>query len=154
MNTSAIWQPHVVVAAVVEREGRYLLVEEDIGGELVLNQPAGHWEQGETLIEGMIREALEETGWDIEPIAFMGIYEWRPPSLPYPFLRFGFSARAVRHHPQRALDTGIARALWMTPDEIALAQARHRSPMVAACVADHRAGRIYPLDLIRHFSSS
>lgn len=151
MSSSDAWTPHVVVAAVVEREGRYLLVEEDIAGMRVLNQPAGHWERGETLIEGVIRETLEETAWDIEPCGFLGVYEWRADSLPYPFLRFAFTARALRHHPQRALDTGIVRALWLSAGEIAAAQSRHRSPSVAACIADHRAGRIYPLDLIRHF---
>jgi ADP-ribose pyrophosphatase YjhB (NUDIX family) len=143
------WSPHIVVAAVVEREGRYLLVEEEIEGERVFNQPAGHWERGETLIEGVIRETLEESAWDIEPTGFLGLYLWQAPTLPYPFVRVAFTGRALQHHPDRKLDAGIARAVWMTPEEIAAAKDRHRSPSVAACIADHRAGRIYPLSAIR-----
>lgn len=145
--------PHVVVACVVEREGRLLLVEELAGGQrAVLNQPAGHWEPGETLIEAARRETLEETGWEVEPEHLLGIYEYQPPDLDYSFLRVAFTARAVRHHPQRALDSGILRALWLTPDELSAEHARHRSPMVQRCVDDHRAGRHYPLSLIAHLT--
>lgn len=144
---------HVTVACVVERDGRYLLVEESIGGDaLVLNQPSGHWEPGETLIEGAVREALEETGWDVEPVALLGVYEFKPDELPYGFLRFAFVAKALRHHPERALDTGIARALWLTPEELRAAAARHRSPMVLRAVEDHRAGQRYPLELLAHLT--
>lgn len=149
---TAGWQPHIVVAAVVEREGRYLIVEERINGELRINQPAGHWEPGETLVEGLIREALEETAWDVEPLGFLGVYEWQPQTLPYPFVRFAFVATAVKHHPERALDTGIERALWLTPDELQLRVDQHRGPAVMQCIADHRAGRVYPLSVIQHLT--
>lgn len=142
---SSSWQPHVVVAAIVEREGRFLIVEELIGGELRLNQPAGHWEQGETLIEATRRETLEEAGWDVEPTAFLGIYTWQPATLPYPFVRLAFVADALRHHPQLALDNGILRALWLTPDELKAREAQWRSPSVGQCVADYLAGRRLPL---------
>lgn len=148
---SEAWQPHIVVAAVVEREGRYLIVEELIAGECRINQPAGHWERGETLIEGVRREALEETGWDIEPTGFLGVYTWQPDNLPYAFVRFAFVAEALRHHPERALDEGILRALWLTPDELRARSEEHRGPAVLGCVEDYRAGRIHPLSLLQHF---
>lgn len=150
--THADWTPHLVVATIVERDGRFLLVEERIGGQLVLNQPAGHWEPGETLIEGAIRETIEESGWDVEPTALLGLYEWQSPELGYPFVRVAFAARALRHHPERALDKGIERAVWLTPDEIEAESARLRSPSVRACIDDYRAGRLYPLDMIRHLT--
>lgn len=149
---SEAWQPHIVVAAVVEREGRFLIVEELIGGERRINQPAGHWEPGETLIEGVRREALEETGWDIEPTGFLGVYTWQPENLPYAFVRFAFVADALRHHPERPLDEGILRAVWLTPDELRARSAEHRGPAVLGCVEDYRAGRIHPLSLLQHFS--
>lgn len=145
------WQPHIVVAAVVEREGRFLFVEEMIGGELRVNQPAGHWERGETLFEGVKREALEETGWDIEPTAFLGVYAWQPETLPYAFVRFAFVAQALRHHPERPLDEGILRAVWLTPEELRACAAQHRGPAVLRCVEDYRAGRVHPLSLVQHF---
>ena len=144
------WAPHVVVACVVEREGRYLIVEESINGELRLNQPAGHWEQGETLIAGARRETLEETRWEVEPTAVLGLYHYDPADLDYGFLRVAFLAIALRERPELALDSGIERAIWMTRDEIAATQHLHRSPMVLRCVDDQHAGRRYPLDLIAH----
>lgn len=148
MNES--WQPHIVVAAIVERDGRYLVVEEFINGELRINQPAGHWEPGETLIEGVCRETLEEAAWEIQPTGFLGVYAWQPDSLPYPFVRFTFVATPLRHHADRRLDEGIVRALWLTPDELHARRDELRSPSVMSCIEDHRAGRIYPLGMIRH----
>ncbi|MGQ0530235.1 MAG: NUDIX hydrolase [Panacagrimonas sp.] len=148
MNT--LWQPHIVVAAVVEREGRYLIVEEFINGELRLNQPAGHWEAGETLFEGLLRETLEETAWDVRISGFLGVYAWHPQDLPYAFVRFAFVAEALQHHPERPLDQGIQRAIWMTRDELLARADLHRGPAVMQCIEDHRAGRVFPLDLIQH----
>lgn len=147
---SAAWQPHIVVAAVVEREGRYLIVEEFINGELRLNQPAGHWEPGETLIEGVVRETIEESGWDIQATGFLGTYVWQPDSLPYPFVRFAFVAEALRHHPERPLDAGIVRALWMTREELQERREIHRGPSVLQCIEDYEAGRVYPLASVQH----
>lgn len=144
------WQPHIVVAAVVERDGRYLIVEELINGDLRLNQPAGHWEAGETLIEGVIRETLEESAWHVEPTGFLGTYVWQPDALPYAFVRFAFTARAVRHEPERPLDDGILRARWMTLEELQACSELHRGPAVLQCIADARAGRVMPLDTVRH----
>lgn len=141
---------HVTVAAVVERDGRFLFVEEKIASNTVINQPAGHWEAGESLVEAMVRETLEETGWHVEPADLLGIYEYHPPDLPYGFVRFAFRARALRHDTARKLDEGIERAVWLTPGELAAERARHRSPMVQRCVDDALAGVSLPLSSIAH----
>jgi ADP-ribose pyrophosphatase YjhB (NUDIX family) len=148
---SDIWRPHVTVASLVERDGKFLLVEERAENSLVLNQPAGHWEANETLAEGAAREALEETGHRIEVQALVGVYRWPHRTKPITYLRFAFAARVIDHDPARTLDEGIVRALWLTPDELRADTARHRSPLVQRCVDDYLAGRRYPLDLIAHF---
>lgn len=140
----------MTVATIVARDGRYLLVEESIGARSVLNQPAGHWEPGETLLEAAVRETLEETAWDVEPTALLGVYEYQPPDLPYGFVRFAFLAAPRAHRPERTLDPRILRALWLTPDALRAAGARHRSPMVMRCVEDALAGRSFPLSLLAH----
>lgn len=147
------WTPHVVVACIVERDGRFLLVEERINGELRINQPAGHWEQGETLIEGAMRETLEETGWDVEPTNVLGLYHYDPSDLDYGFLRIAFVATALRERAGHRLDEGIERAVWCTRDEIAATQPLHRSPMVLRCVDDYLAGQRYPLSLLNHLNA-
>lgn len=146
------WSPHVVVACVVERDGQFLIVEERIaeGGALLLNQPAGHWEQGETLIQGAVRETLEETGWDVRPNHVLGLYHYDPADLDYGFLRVAFVAEALGERAGYQLDTGIERALWLTRDELAAQSARHRSPMLLRCVDDYLDGKRYPLELIAH----
>lgn len=144
------WMPHVTVATVVERAGRFLLVEEHSPSisHLVINQPAGHVEAGETLVEAAIRETLEETGWHVCPTAFLGLYTYSPPSKPdSTYYRMCFLAEALSHEPNRPLDTGIERAVWLTPDEL-LATARARSPLVLRCIEDAQRGQSFPLDLI------
>lgn len=143
------WEPHITVAVVVEREGRFLLVEEQSErSDMVLNQPAGHVEQGETLEQATIREALEETGWDVALTAFLGLYVYTPPHKPdVTYYRACFLADAVLHHPQRALDTGILQAVWLSLEDIA-ASDRLRSPLVLRCVQDAIAGQRFPLQLI------
>jgi 8-oxo-dGTP pyrophosphatase MutT (NUDIX family) len=144
------WLPHVVAACVVERDGRFLLVEERINGDLLLNQPAGHWEQHETLVDAARRETLEETRWEVEPTHVLGLYHVDPPDLGYGFLRVAFVAAPRCEHLQRKLDTGVVRALWLSREEIAASRERHRSPMVLRCVDDYLDGRRYPLGLIAH----
>ncbi len=146
-----IWKPNVTVAAIVEQEGRFLLVEEEAGGEIVLNQPAGHWEQDESLVQGAAREALEETGYDVRPTALVGIYRWPHPKREITYLRFAFAGEITGFDPQRKLDEGILRAVWLTPEELRRDAARHRSPLVLRCVEDYLAGKRYPLDLLTHF---
>ena len=144
----------MTVAAIVGRDGprdrEFLFVEEHVGGRPVLNQPAGHWEAGETLLEAVVRETLEETAWDIEPTALLGVYEYEPPELGYGFLRFAYLARPLRDHPDRKLDPGIERAVWLSRDALLREAARHRSPMVLRCVDDALAGRQHPLALVGH----
>ena len=147
-----IWKPNVVVAAIVERDGRFLLVEEEADGQVVLNQPAGHLDEGETLIDAVIRETLEETAWHVEPQALLGVYRWRHPAKPVTYLRFAFIARALREETGRALDHGCLRALWLTPKEIRAERTRHRSPQVERCLDDYLAGTCYPLDLLKEYA--
>lgn len=146
-----IWKPNVTVAAIVEQDGKFLLVEEEAGGQIVLNQPAGHWEQDESLMQGATREALEETGYGFRPTALVGIYRWPHPKKEITYLRFAFAGEITGHDAARRLDDGIIRAVWLTPDEIQRDMARHRSPLVLRCIDDYLAGKRYPLDLLTHF---
>lgn len=150
------WQPDVTVATVVVDGGRLLMVEESVGGAAVLNQPAGHLEPDETLLEAALRETREETGWDVELTAFIGAYQWTAPNGPdgpgRHYLRFAFAAAPLRHDPSRRLDEGILRALWMTPAELSEARTRHRSPLVWQVVADFLAGQRHPLRLAQHLA--
>lgn len=148
------WQPDVTVATVVVHEGRLLCVEEHSGGRLVLNQPAGHLEPDEDLLQAAVRETLEETGWTVEPTAFIGAYQWTSPARDDEtpgrhYLRFAFAAEPVSLDPDRDLDEGIVRALWLTPAELQAEAARHRSPLVWQVVADYLAGSRQPLSLLR-----
>ncbi|OGI43745.1 MAG: NUDIX hydrolase [Candidatus Muproteobacteria bacterium RBG_16_64_11] len=144
-----IWKPNVTVAAIVERDGRFLLVEEQADGAVVLNQPAGHLDEGETLIDAVIRETIEETAWHIEPTALLGVYRWPHPAKPLTYLRFAFIARALREDTGRTLDKDILRALWLSADELRAERARHRSPLVERCLRDYLSGLRYPLDLLK-----
>lgn len=152
MSTASLWTPHVTVATVIERGGRFLFVEEEINGELVLNQPAGHWEANETLMEAAVRETFEETGWHVEVQALLGIYEYQPPGLDFTFLRFAFSARALSHDPEHKLDVGIHRWLWLDQHELRDQSYRHRSPMVQACTEDFWAAKRTPLTILHHLT--
>lgn len=142
--------PHVTVATLVEREGQWLFVEERIDGDAVLNQPAGHWENGESLIEAAVRETREETAWRVRPEALIGIYSYRPAPLPYTFLRIAFLAEALTHDSDQPLDDGILRALWLTPEQCREASQHHRSPMVQRCLDDALSGRRLPLEALQH----
>ncbi|MCH8505940.1 MAG: NUDIX hydrolase [Ectothiorhodospiraceae bacterium] len=143
-----VWKPHVTVAAVIEQDGRFLMVEERAGGALVLNQPAGHLEPGESLVDAVIRETLEETAWHFAPEAVVGIYRWYHAAKRATFLRVCFCGHALDHDPGRTLDEGIQRALWLTPEELQEAAGRLRSPMVLKNVQDYQAGNRYPMDII------
>ncbi len=146
-----VWLPSVTVAGVIEHEGKFLLVEEDADGQRVFNQPAGHWEQGETLIEACTREVLEETAWHFKPSHLTGIYRWRSPVNGITYLRFAFCGELVQFEQGRPLDTGILRAVWQTPEEIRAFSSRHRSPLVLRCIEDYSSGKRYPLELINEY---
>ena len=151
MNTR--WKPSVTVAAIIEREGRYLLVEEETPEGLRLNNPAGHLDPGESPEQGVAREALEETAFVFTPKALVGIYLSRfqraSTHEDVTYLRFAYCGELGDFDPQRTLDTGIVRTLWMTPDEVRASADRHRSPLVQRCIEDHLAGRRFPLDLVQ-----
>ena len=150
---STIWKPHVTVAAVIERDGRYLLVEEHTTEGLKLNNPAGHLDPGESPQDGCAREALEETAHRFTPTALVGMYLTHAAATPQQpqgttYLRLAFSGELGEVEPGRALDTGIVRTVWLTLDEVRASAPRHRSPVVLQCVLDHAAGRRYPLDVV------
>lgn len=147
---SETWHPHVVVAAIVERDNKFLLVEEHTAEGLRLNQPAGHWERNETLLDAVRREALEETAHHIEPLALLGCYTTRHQQRDITYLRFAYVCSVTGFDAGRALDTGIVRAVWLTPEELAAHPTPHRSPLVMRCVQDYLAGRRFPLDFVSH----
>ena len=145
-----VWKPHVTVAAIAERDGRYLMVEEDVRGRRVFNNPAGHLEPGESFIDAVRRETLEETGWEFEPEAVTGIYLWKNPEVDATFLRVAFHGRCLKHHPDRKLDQGIVAPHWLTRAELADGKFALRTPLVLRCVDDLLAGRRYPLEILSH----
>jgi phosphatase NudJ len=146
------FKPNVTVAAIIERDGRFLLVEEESADGLKLNNPAGHIEQGESPVQGCVREALEETGRVFEATSLVGVYLARArrdsTGDDVTYLRFAFCGTCGEPDPSRALDTGIVRTLWMTADEIRASAARHRSPLLLRCIEDYLAGKRYPLSLV------
>lgn len=150
------WKPSVTVAAVIERDGRFLLVEEHTAEGLRLNNPAGHLDPGESLVEAVARETLEETMHAFTPTALVGVYMSRfqragqddTPDEDITYLRFAYCGELGDVVPGRELDTGIVRTLWMTPDEVRSSAARHRSPLVLRCMEDHLAGQRHPLSVV------
>jgi len=151
-DETAQWKPNVTVAAVVEQDGRFLLVEEQTTDGILYNQPAGHLEEGETLVAAVIRETLEESARHFTPTGLVGIYHYRKPGSPVTYLRFAFTGKVSAPEEGRPLDTGILRALWMTASDIRASRGRHRSPLLMQCVDDYMAGQRYPLHLLHHQS--
>jgi ADP-ribose pyrophosphatase YjhB (NUDIX family) len=144
-----VWKPHVTVAAVIEHDGKFLVVEEIADQQAVYNQPAGHLEEGETFVDAITREVQEETAWRFMPDAIIGIYRWRKPDEGKTFVRTCFTGSLGDHDPVQKLDEGIIEAAWLTRDELlALPASRLRSPMVKLCLEDYLAGKRYPLDMI------
>lgn len=146
-----VWKPNVTVAAVVQRDGKFLLVEEETESGLAFNQPAGHLEQGEALVDAVVREALEETAYHIKPTHLVGIYNWQHPTKDVTYLRFAFAGELRGWEAERKLDEGIVAARWLTLGEVKATQARHRSPLILRCIEDLLAGKRYPLDLLVHY---
>ena len=148
---AALWKPHVVAATVVERDGRFLCVEECIDGHTVINQPAGHLDPGETLLTAAARETLEETGWAVAITSLIGVYLLETAIAGKTFLRFCFAATPVSFDPQRVLDREIVRTHWFDRIELAACAPRHRSQLVLRAVDDYLAGERYPLSLLHAF---
>lgn len=143
-----IWKPNVTVAAVIENDGKFLMVEEETAEGVQFNQPAGHLEEGETLVEAVLREVWEETAHRFEPSSLLGIYHWKHPRKDITYLRFAFIGKAGSHDPAQPLDEGILRAVWMTSEEIRATADRHRSPQVLTCVEQYLAGQTFPLSVL------
>ena len=146
------WKPNVTVAAVIERDGRFLLIEEETSDGVRLNQPAGHLDPFESLPEAVTREVLEETAHDFTPTALVGMYMSTYHSVrrneDVTYLRFLFCGEIGAHYPDRPLDHGILRTMWMTRDEIAACQERHRSPLLLQCIDDYLRGQRAPLEIV------
>jgi 8-oxo-dGTP pyrophosphatase MutT (NUDIX family) len=151
------WTPHATVATIVEKDGKFLLVEErriiddKSNTGVVYNQPAGHVDQGESIAAAAIRETLEETRWQVELQHLVGIYIFTAPSNGVTYHRYCFVAEAIKHHPDYKLDDGIIDAKWFSWNEIEQLN-NLRSPLVKRCIKDHIDGKQYPLDLIYEYS--
>ena len=148
-----VWKPHTTVAAIIERDNRFLMVEELSSNKRVFNQPAGHLDPDESLIDAVIRETLEETAWSFKPEAITGIYLWKHPDNGESFLRVAFCGVCDNHQPQLALDDGIIQAVWMSRDELTQQQQKLRSPMVINCIDDYKAGKRFPMDMLVNVTS-
>jgi 8-oxo-dGTP pyrophosphatase MutT (NUDIX family) len=152
---NTIWKPNVTVAALIERDGKFLLVEEETDEGLRFNQPAGHLDEGESLIAACAREALEETAHIVRPTALVGVYQWPRPQRAdrddVTYLRFAFACEVLGEEVGRPLDTGIIAARWLSLDEVRATAPRHRSPLILQCIEDYLAGKRYPLELITHY---
>jgi 8-oxo-dGTP pyrophosphatase MutT (NUDIX family) len=147
------WRPDLTVAAVVQREGRFLIVEERINGATVFNQPAGHVEDRESVIDAVIRETLEETAWHFTPRHFLGLYLWRNEDNGRSTVRIALSGDVTTHEPSRRLDHGILAAHWLTRDELVARASKLRSPLVLRCIDDYLAGRRHELDALNHLEA-
>ena len=150
--SSEIWKPHVAAATVIEREGRYLCVEEVADGNVVINQPAGHLDPGETLVDAARRETFEETAWHIEVNYLIGIYLMETEIPGKSFLRFCFAGHALAFDESAKLDKEIVRTVWLSRDELEQSATRLRSPLVMEAIRDYERGQQYTLDLLHDFS--
>ncbi|MCZ2405311.1 MAG: NUDIX hydrolase [Burkholderiales bacterium] len=146
------WKPNVTVAALIERDGHFLLVEEDTADGLRLNNPAGHLDPGESPLDACIREVLEETAYDFTPTALVGVYLNRfrrtRTGDDITYMRFAFAGTLGTHHAWRTLDEGIVRTVWMSPEEIRACRERHRSPLLLKSLEDYLAGQRFNLSLM------
>ena len=144
------WMPHATVAAIVEDNGKFLLVEEITERGNRFNQPAGHLEDNETLIEAVIRETLEETAYSFKPESLLGVYHWKHEHNDTTYLRFAYIGSVSNHQPNMTLDEGIIRSVWMTADEMRSKAMLMRSPQVLSCVEDYLSGQRFPLSVVTH----
>jgi 8-oxo-dGTP pyrophosphatase MutT (NUDIX family) len=142
------WTPHATVATIVERDGRFLMVEEESDDQRVFNQPAGHVEEDETLVVAAVRETLEETGWQVRPDSLVGLYTYKAPSNGVTYYRFCFVATTLARAQDYQLDDDIIAAHWLSRDELEARRDQLRSPLVLQCIDDYLAGRRYPLEFV------
>ncbi|CAN4274652.1 MutT NTP pyrophosphohydrolases including oxidative damage repair enzymes [Methylophilaceae bacterium] len=142
------FRPNSTVAAIIEQNGKFLLVEEKTDRGNRFNQPAGHLEDNETLVQAVIRETLEESAYDFVPTALLGIYHWKHPHNDITYLRFAFIGNVGVHYETQQLDDGIISAVWMTLDEIHEKATLMRSPQVLTCIEDYLSGKSFPLEVI------
>ncbi|MFA6040426.1 MAG: NUDIX hydrolase [Methylophilus sp.] len=148
------WKPNVTVAAIIEHDGKFLLVEEETNRGNRYNQPAGHLEDNETILDAVIRETLEESAYDFTPESLVGIYHWKHPVNQVTYLRFAFAGKLGAHYPQQKLDQGIVQAVWMSLDEIKQKQELTRSPQVLLCIEDYLAGKRFPLTALTYLGEA
>ena len=142
------WPPHITVATIVERQGKFLLVEELSNGKLVYNQPAGHLDPGETLQQAAVRETFEESGWHIKTIGVVGVSKYTAPHTGTIYYRTTFIGEVIEHDANAALDTGILQAVWLSLEEIKAQEHKLRSPLVLKNIEQYLAGERYPLSII------
>lgn len=148
------WRPDLTVAAIVQRQDRFLIVEERIAGRLVLNQPAGHVEEGESVVAAVTRETLEETAWHFTPRHLLGVYLWRHETTGRSFLRIAIEGEVLRQEPERVLDDGIVAAHWLSREQLLAHSAQLRSPLVLRCIDDHLAGNRHDLQALVYMDSA
>jgi ADP-ribose pyrophosphatase YjhB (NUDIX family) len=149
-----VWTPRVTVAAVIEQQGRFLLVKEETPHGIRYNQPAGHLEENEDLLAAVKREVYEETAWQFEPEALISVHLWRHQPTSPTFLRFCFVGQCHSFNPHQALDTGIIACHWLSRDEIAARQTELRSPLVLACIDEYLSDQRYPLSMLQSLLAS
>jgi len=141
-----VWKPHATVAAIIEQNHRFLMVEERIDGDLVVNQPAGHLDDNESLLQAVIREVQEETAWTFHPLGIVGVYRWRNPDKQQTHLRTTFFGQVSNKDPKQMLDEPIVKADWYSREQ--LTQQKLRSPLVLRCIDDYSTGKRYPLEML------
>ncbi len=146
-----IWKPNTTVAAIIEQDNHFLMVKEQKPHGIFYNQPAGHLEAGESLLQASIRETREETAYRFTPAALIGIYRWHARHIDTTFLRFTFYGSADDHHPTQVLDDGILEACWMSLQQIQACHSQHRSPLVMQSITDYLAGKCYPLEILKDY---
>ena len=144
------WKPNVTVAAITEIDGRFLIVEEEANDRIVFNQPAGHLEKDETLVDAVQREVMEETGWEFQPESVVGLYLYPHPHVDITYLRVCFAGTCLNHNPERVLDDGILRVVWLSREELYNNKDKLRCNMVLQCVDDFLSGKKYSLDILNH----
>jgi 8-oxo-dGTP pyrophosphatase MutT (NUDIX family) len=148
-----IWRPDLAAAAIIQRNDRFLIVEERIRGKLLLNQPAGHVDDGESIVDAVVRETLEETAWHFVPRALLGIYLWRNPQSGQSILRVAITGEVTSHEPGRQLDEPVVAAHWMERAALVAQAHRLRSPLVMRCIDDFLAGHRHDLSALNYLTA-